>query len=327
MATTEKAHRYAREQGVSKGLYAAIRVVAVAVLRGWFRVRISGAEHVPAQGPAVIAANHKNFLDPFFIGLALPRPVRYMAKTELLEGPLGWLFLRLGAFPIRRGGSDEQALETARRILADGGVVVVFPEGTRVEQPDALGSPRHGAGRLALETGAPIIPAAITGTSHLWRGALPRLKRVQMAFLDPVDAAALSGDADAQRVSELIDERVWPAVQEEYGRLRAAPGLIAIGLAALGLGGALARRRRDARGKPRLLGRVEPRRIRRQSKRRRLSGRLRRRGVTPRRPRLPRRKPRPRPVRARAAAVRKWLGARRRATVQRMSNGGDRMRA
>ena len=66
---------------------------------------------------------------------------------------------------------------------------MVFPEGTRVEEPDALGAPRHGAGRLAIETGVPIVPAAITGTSHLWRGALPKLRRVQIAFLPAVEPA------------------------------------------------------------------------------------------------------------------------------------------
>lgn len=270
MPDAQSAHAYARERGISRPLYAVVRALAASVFRLWFRFRVRGADHVPAAGPAVIAANHKNFLDPFFVGLSIHRPVRYMAKVELVEGPLGWLFVRLGAFPVRRGEADAETLDTARTILRSGEIVVVFPEGTRVEQPDALGSPRHGAGRLALETGAPVIPAAITGTSHLWRGALPKLKRVQIAFLPPVGAEELGNAPDP--VSELIDSRVWPAVQEEYGRMRAAPGLIAAGLAALGIGGGLiARRQLEARRKPRLLGKVEPRRIRRRQKRSRWS--------------------------------------------------------
>jgi 1-acyl-sn-glycerol-3-phosphate acyltransferase len=199
-----------------------MRGLSLAMLRLWFRVRISGAEHIPSDGPAIVAPNHKNFLDAFFVGIATHRQVRYMAKAELFKGPLAWLFLRLGAFPVRRGEGDVEALATARAILAAGGVVVVFPEGTRVEAPDALGAPHHGAGRLALDTGAPIVPAAITGTAHLWRGALPKLKRVQLAFLPPVLA---TGAGDPSDVDELIDERVWPTVLEEYGRLRASPGL------------------------------------------------------------------------------------------------------
>jgi 1-acyl-sn-glycerol-3-phosphate acyltransferase len=251
-----------------------VRLLTVVVLRGWFRVRIVGTEQIPETGPAIIAPNHKNFLDAFFVGLATHRHVRFMAKIELFKGPLRGLFLRLGAFPVRRGEADTEAVETARVILAGGGLVVVFPEGTRVQQPDALGSPHHGAGRLALETGAPIIPAAITGTSHLWRGALPKLRRVQLTFLAPVmpDRAA---DAD-DPASELIDDRVWPAVQEEYGRLRGNPGLVAAGLAALGIGGGLfAKRRLEAARGPRLLGKIEPRRLRRRRARRGLLTRVR----------------------------------------------------
>jgi 1-acyl-sn-glycerol-3-phosphate acyltransferase len=269
----QKAHVYARERGVSPRLYAFVRSLAIVVLQLWFRVRVSGAENIPSDGPAIVAPNHKNFLDAFFVGIATRRHVRYMAKVELFKGPLGWLFLRLGAFPVRRGEADAEALQTARSILVDGGLVVVFPEGTRVDAPDALGSPHHGAARLALETGAPIIPAAITGTSHLWRGALPKLKRVQLAFLPGVASENIEG---AEQVSELIDERVWPAVREEYGRLRANPGLIAGGLAALGIGGGLlAKRRLEARRSPRLLGKVEPRKLRRRTARRQLLRRVR----------------------------------------------------
>jgi 1-acyl-sn-glycerol-3-phosphate acyltransferase len=213
-------------------LYAIVRVLASLVLQSWFRLHVSGAEHVPERGAALVAANHKSILDPFFLGVATRRPLRYMAKAELFKPPLGWLVTRLGAFPVRRGEADAGALATARAILDDGGVIVVFPEGTRVDEPDALGSPHHGAGRLARETGAPIVPTAILGTSHLWLGPIPKPRRIDVSFLPPVDA-----DAD-----ELIDGRVWPAVQEEYGRLRATPGAIGAGLAAAGLGGALVRR-------------------------------------------------------------------------------------
>ena len=207
------AHAYARGRGLSGPMYSCGRLLALVVLRLWFRVRIFGGERIPRSGPAIIAPNHKNFFDVFFVGAATRRRVRFMAKIELFKGPLGWLLLRVGAFPVRRGEADGEALETARVILADGGLVVVFPEGTRVERPDALGSPHHGAGRLAVQTGAPIIPTAITGTSHLWRGAVPKTKRVQLAFLPAIaPKLALDGHDSA---SELIDELVWPAVEEE----------------------------------------------------------------------------------------------------------------
>lgn len=255
-------------------LYALVRMLLTPVLRLWFRVRISGAEHLPARGAAIVAANHKSFMDAFFIGLATRRHVRFMAKAELFKGPLRWLFVRLGAFPVRRGEADADSMETARLILDQGGLVVIFPEGTRVDDAASLGSPRSGTGRLALETGAPIVPAAIAGTSHLWLGPIPKPRRVQVAFLPPIHAADLPLTHDV--ASALMGRWVWPAVREEYGRLLARPGLVVAALAALGVGGGLiSRRQRKAAGKPRLLGRVEPRKARRKRMRHRLLRRLR----------------------------------------------------
>jgi 1-acyl-sn-glycerol-3-phosphate acyltransferase len=235
-------------------------------------VRIAGAEHLPAEGAAIVAPNHKSFLDAFFIGLATRRHVRFMAKAELLAGPFGGLLGRLGAFPVRRGESDAQAVETARALLEQGELLVVFPEGTRVEQADALGSPRHGAGRLALETGTPLIPAAITGTQRLWLGPFPKPRRVQVHFLPAVDPRPLAGRPDAAQ--ELIDGLVWPAVQQEYGLALARPGLLLGALAALGLGaGLLARRRQPAT--PRILGVVEPLKVRRRKEREQRRARVR----------------------------------------------------
>jgi len=242
-----EAHTLAREKGVSPPLYRAVRGVLAPTLRLYFRMHISGAENIPAEGPAIIAPNHKSFYDSFFLALATPRHLRFMGKTELFEGARARLLVRLGAFPVRRGESDEDALETAREVLRQGGLLALFPEGTRVRDPEALGTPRRGAGRLALETGAPIVPAAITGTDGLWLGPVPKPKRVQVAFAEPVPVDALPATPEA--AGELIERRVWPEVTEEFSRLRARPGLIAAGLAAVGLsaGGVALQRRRAAR--------------------------------------------------------------------------------
>jgi 1-acyl-sn-glycerol-3-phosphate acyltransferase len=271
-AKLERAHRRARGSGVSVLLYALVRVLLTPLLRLWFRMRISGTECIPREGAAIIAPNHKSFLDAFFVGVATPRHVRYMAKAELFRGPLGWLFPRLGAFPVRRGETDVEAIETARLILEQGGLLVVFPEGTRVEEADALGSPHHGAGRLALETGAPVIPAAISGTGHLWLGPIPKPRRVQVTFLGQIDPQRLASRPDA--ITELVDRELWPAVQQEYGHQLARPGLLLAALAAIGLGGGLLARRRAHVSKPRLLGIVEPLNVRRRKARRRLLARL-----------------------------------------------------
>ena len=244
--TNEEAHRLAREKGVSRPLYFLVRLLVAPFLRLWFRLHIAGAEHVPAQGAAIVAPNHKSFFDSFFIALATRRHLRFMGKTELFEGRAGRLLVRLGAFPVRRGESDADALETAREILRQDGLLALFPEGTRVRDPASLGSPRRGAGRLAIESGAPLVPCAITGTEQLlWGGWLPKPRRVQVAFGEPIDVHEL--DSTPEAAAELTEEMLWPEVQSQFGRLLARPTLIAAGLAALGVGGGLAVRRRRRR--------------------------------------------------------------------------------
>jgi 1-acyl-sn-glycerol-3-phosphate acyltransferase len=244
--TNEQAHQRAREQGVSRFLYALVRGLVVPFMRVWFRLRIDGAEHIPREGAAIVVPNHKSFWDSFFVAAATKRHLRYMGKSELFEGPWGKLLIRLGAFPVRRGQADAAALETAREVLRQGGLLAMFPEGTRVRDPEELGSPRKGAGRLALETGAPLVPAAITGTDHLFLGPIPKPKRVQLAFSAPIPAADLPPTPEA--AGELVSERVWPEVEREFRGLLSRPGVIAAALTVLGagVGGGVAYRRRQA---------------------------------------------------------------------------------
>jgi 1-acyl-sn-glycerol-3-phosphate acyltransferase len=240
--TNQEAHRLAREKGVSRPLYALVRALVAPFLRIWFRMHVSGAEHVPAEGAAIVAPNHKSFWDSFFIAVCTRRHLRFMAKTELIEARYGPLLVRLGAFPVRRGEADAEALETARAILRQGGLLALFPEGTRIRDPDQLGHPRRGAGRLALETGAPLVPAAIVGTERLFLGPIPKPRRVQVAFAEPIAVAELTASPD--EAARLVERMLWPEVEEEFRRLRARPGLIAAALAALGIGGFLVTRRR-----------------------------------------------------------------------------------
>jgi 1-acyl-sn-glycerol-3-phosphate acyltransferase len=244
--TNEEAHRLAREKGVSRPLYALVRGVLNPVFRIWFRMHVSGIDCVPREGPAIIAPNHKSFWDSFFLGIAIPhRHLRFMGKTELFQGPRAWLLVRLGAFPVRRGESDADALETARVILSQGGLLALFPEGTRIRDPDELGNPKRGAGRLALESAAPLVPAAITGTDRLFVGPIAKPKRVQVAFSEPIPVSDLTSTPEA--AGELVEGMLWPEVESEFRRLRSRPGVIAATLAALGIGGGLLVRQRRRR--------------------------------------------------------------------------------
>ena len=157
----QRYHAYARQRGVNWPLYLLARLILQPAFLVWLRLSRVGREHVRGvKGGLIVASNHRSFLDPFVIAVTLPwrRPMQYVAKVELFERPWrGWILSRVGAFPIRRGQSDETAMETARLVLNRGGTVCIFPEGTRIRS-GSLGSPRRGVGRLALETGAAVVP-------------------------------------------------------------------------------------------------------------------------------------------------------------------------
>src|ERR1700754_4362422 len=236
--TDEAAHRFSREHGVNRALYESVRVILLPIVKVWYRFSVTGAEHIPKDGPVIIAPNHKSFYDSFFVGLATRRPLHFMAKTELFRGRSAWFLNRLGAFPVKRGTADPDALETARILLEQGRVLALFPEGTRFRDPETLRAPRRGAGRLAIEAQAPVVPCAITGTERLFAGGwFPKPVRVQVAFAPAVSPSQL--EATPEAAAELIEDHVWPQVERESPRRRARPGLIAAGLAALGVGGGI----------------------------------------------------------------------------------------
>lgn len=125
------------------------------------RTRIIGVENIPAEGPVVIMSNHISLLDPPLIGAAIPRKIHYMAKEELFKNPIaGWFLRRLGAFPVKRGSGDTRAFKQSLKILRSGGVLGVFPEGTRYPEGE-LGPPHGGSTAIAVRGGARVVPAAI----------------------------------------------------------------------------------------------------------------------------------------------------------------------
>lgn len=148
--------------------------------RALYRMEIAGRERIPAEGPCILVANHESVIDPFVLGLATPRIVRYMAKAELWRNAaLREVMEGFGTFPVARGRGDFDAFSRAGRLLADGEVLGIFGQGTCL--PFRRRPFLRGAARLALETGSPLVPVALVGTEqavrpHRLRLGLPRIR-------------------------------------------------------------------------------------------------------------------------------------------------------
>ncbi len=146
-------------------LYEFCKSVLRPTTRAAFAVSVSGTENVPATGPLVVAANHRSFLDPPLLGTWFPRTVHYMAKEELFKIPvLGWFISAVHAFPVSRNEADIGAIRRALRILKEGGVVGIFPEGTRNKAGDAKA--KGGAVLLAVTAHCPVVPVALLRTDQ-----------------------------------------------------------------------------------------------------------------------------------------------------------------
>ena len=177
-------------------LFAVVAHASRPLLRGVFRLRAHGFEHLPAGGGFVLAANHLSMFDPWPLAFPLfPRHVHYMAKGELYEIPPLRLFLdQTGAFPVRRGSHHGATFRTAVSLAHAGGVVAIFPEGARRKKggrKEVAPEPRAGAARIALTAGVPLVPAAIVGTERL-----RRLGPLRVAYGAPI---RLDGDGGVRR--------------------------------------------------------------------------------------------------------------------------------
>ena len=151
------------------------------------RTRAIGVENVPVSGPVILTPNHFSQMDHFFAAVYLRRKVQFMAKSQLFTHPfIKWVFRNGGVFTVRRGYDDQKAFKTAEMILERGGTVLMYAEGGRSRSGD-LGEPKRGVGKIALESGAPVVPVAIHGSAHA-RG----WKRLQLPEGDdPVRRASL----------------------------------------------------------------------------------------------------------------------------------------
>ena len=219
----QRYHDYTRRHGVNWPMYLLARIFMTPFFLVYFRYARTGREHARVKGGLIVASNHRSFLDPFAIGGCLPwrRPMNYVAKVELFERRWqGWILSRLGAFPIRRGESDEDSMETARLVVERGGTVCIFPEGTRI-RTGALAAPKRGVGRLALQTGAPVIPTAVLGTEHVRRGWRIRPRKVKVRLGRAMTFPRAEQPSPA--LAETVTARIWPNVELQWEDLGGLP--------------------------------------------------------------------------------------------------------
>ncbi len=184
-----------------------------------YRVRAVGRENVPKSGALVLAPNHLSQMDHFFCGLYLRRKIRFMGKSQLFGPPvLTYVFKHGGVFPIRRGYDDEEAFKTAYTILDQGGMLLVYAEGGR-QRSGELGRARPGIGRIALESGVPIVPVAIHGSARVRRWKRLSFPRVTVQYGEPLTFPVEEAPSREKQLE--VAEAVFAKVREMYEGLAA----------------------------------------------------------------------------------------------------------
>jgi 1-acyl-sn-glycerol-3-phosphate acyltransferase len=179
-----------------------------------WRVRAIGVENVPKTGPLVLAPNHFSQMDHFFVGVYLRRKIRFMAKSQLFGPPvLTYIYKHGGVFPIRRGHADEEAFETVRQLLDQGEMLLVYAEGGR-SRSQKLGEPKPGIGRIALESGVPIVPIAIKGSERARQWKKLRFPKTTIRFGEPL-TFPVEESPSRERQLEVASE-VFARVREMY---------------------------------------------------------------------------------------------------------------
>ena len=165
-------------------VYEFVRVVTMLHALITYRARGIGTELVP-NGPVILAPNHASFMDHFFTGAFIRRRVQFMGKSQMFgSGPLSWIYSHGGVFPVRRGNHDEDAFTTAFAVLARGGVVGMYVEGGRT-RTGQMGEAKAGIGRLALESGAPVVPVAILDSNRVRNWKRLRFPQVIVQYGSP----------------------------------------------------------------------------------------------------------------------------------------------
>jgi 1-acyl-sn-glycerol-3-phosphate acyltransferase len=208
---------HAAARGGSTWVYTLARIVCSLPTIALYRLKVIGHKNVPRRGAVILAPNHFSQMDHFFAGVYLPRKIRFMGKSQLFGPPVLTAILKHGGvFPVRRGHRDEEAMKTAFTLLDQGQMLLVYAEGGRSRSGE-LGEPKRGIGRIALESGAPVVPIAIHGSAGVRGWKRLRFPQVTIEFGKPV-SFPVEKDVSPERQLEVATE-IFTAVKELYAGL------------------------------------------------------------------------------------------------------------
>jgi 1-acyl-sn-glycerol-3-phosphate acyltransferase len=202
--------------------YELVRILTSLYGYTFLRARAISVENVPGSGSVILAPNHFSFMDHFLIGCYIRRKVRFMAKSQLFKAPMQFIYTHGGVFPVRRGARDEDTFITAETILARNGAVAMYCEGGRSRTGRVAEQAKRGIGRLALETGAPVVPIAIHGSSRIRNWKRLQFPKVTIHYGEPLRWEAIENPTREQQQAVadevLVEIRRLYAGLEEHGR-------------------------------------------------------------------------------------------------------------
>lgn len=209
-------------------LYEVVKALIGPAARAVYRPEVHGLENIPADGPVILASNHLSFIDSMVIPIVVPRQIPFLAKAEYFKGTglkgrlTRWFFTSLGMVPVERGNARASlaALEVLEGVLKGGGAIAIYPEGTR-SLDGKLYKGKTGVARLALNTGAPVIPVALTGTDRMQPVGrkVPRLRKVQVRFGAPLDFSRYQGVKTSAAIYRTVTDQVMYAILEQSGQV------------------------------------------------------------------------------------------------------------
>jgi 1-acyl-sn-glycerol-3-phosphate acyltransferase len=200
-------------KGPADWMYKIVRIVLTPYLLLFYRARMIDTDKIPPEGPTIIVPNHFSFLDHFFVAAFIRREVNFMAKSQLFKPPLQFVYTHGGVFPVLRGRRDDEAFKTARAVLDRDGVIVMYIEGGR-SRTERLGDPKPGVGRLALETGANVVPTAIAGTAKVRNWKKLQFPKVTVQYGDPIRFERVENPTRDQ--AQAASEAVFSAIETLY---------------------------------------------------------------------------------------------------------------